>query len=77
MVLGCVGMAGDGSSSWLGIVALVAIGLVITAMVKGSGNQRRREEPSLPVYPFAAADAPRLDLPSAEDSEKTNQLVGV
>jgi hypothetical protein len=76
MVLGCIGMTGAGESGWLGIIGLIAVGLVISA-VRGSGAARTRREPSLPKYPFASAQAPQLRLKPTEDREDTDSLAEV
>jgi hypothetical protein len=78
MVLGCMGMSGGGGdSSWLGMILLVAIGLVTTVIATFSGTARTRREPSLPAYPFASAEAPKLSPQSIEASEETDSLVEV
>jgi hypothetical protein len=76
MVLGCIGITGAGESGWLGLIGLIAVGFVISA-VRGSGTARTRRESPLPKYPFASAEAPQLHLKSTEDREDTDSLAEV
>lgn len=77
MVLGCMAMTGNDQWGWLGTITLVAIALVITGLVKGSGAAPKEQEHSLPAYPFAIAEAPRLHPEMVGDSAQSDSLVEV